>query len=241
MDMNWKKIWSSKKTILSEIDSEDEKSIFMELKRLTGNDTTGNGVSYEVLMDRIERFMSEMTFSEEKEKRKSIFEVGCGSGANLYVFIKQGYQVGGLDYSGALIEVAKQIVNKPLELYCEEAKEMDTAIKYDIVFSNSAFEYFPDEQYAIDVCQKMIEKSNKCIGILEVHDPILKTEFIDFRRKTIQNYDERYKNLDKLFISKELFLNIAEKNELDIKFVKPRIQGYWNTDYIYDVYMYKRK
>lgn len=68
MDMNWKKIWSSKKTILSEIDSEDEKSIFMELKRLTGNDTTGNGVSYEVLMDRIERFMSEMTFSEEKEK-----------------------------------------------------------------------------------------------------------------------------------------------------------------------------
>ena len=49
----------------------------MELKRLTGNDTTGNGVSYEVLMDRIERFMSEMTFSEEKEKRKSIFEVGC--------------------------------------------------------------------------------------------------------------------------------------------------------------------
>ena len=43
MDMNWKKIWSSKKTILSEIDSEDEKSIFMELKRLTGNDTTGNG------------------------------------------------------------------------------------------------------------------------------------------------------------------------------------------------------
>lgn len=129
MDMNWKKIWSSKKTILSEIDSQDEKSIFMELKRLTGNDTTGNGVSYEVLMDRIERFMSEMTFSEEKEKRKSIFEVGCGSGANLYVFIKQGYQVGGLDYSGALIEVAKQIVNKPLELYCEYAKEMDTAIK----------------------------------------------------------------------------------------------------------------
>ena len=64
MDMNWKKIWSSKKTILSEIDSQDEKSIFMELKRLTGNDTTGNGVSYEVLMDRIERFMKK----KKKEK-----------------------------------------------------------------------------------------------------------------------------------------------------------------------------
>ena len=239
MNKTWKEIWGNKDSKIKNCKSEEE--LFMELKRLTGNDTTGKGVSYDVLMDRIRRFQRELFFSEKDVSIHSVFEVGCGSGANLRIFNQQGYDVGGMDYSNNLISVAKEVIDNPVELYCEEASNIDVEIKYDVVFSNSAFEYFENEDYARQVIEKMIEKSRNSVGILEIHDLNLKKDFIDFRRKTIEDYDQKYKDLKKLFISKNFFIDLAEKNNMDIKFTTPSIEGYWNTAFIYDVYLYKRK
>lgn len=40
----------------------------------------------------------------------SVYEVGCGSGANLYLLKNRGIQVGGIDYSRSLVDTAKKIV-----------------------------------------------------------------------------------------------------------------------------------
>lgn len=236
---NWKKIWSLKNTDLTELDNLDFETIFMELKRLTGNDTTGKGVTFENLILRFRQFQEELLFCQSKTEKKSVFEVGCGSGANLLLFQKLGFEIGGIDYSKSLIEVANRCLKHPIELYCEEAEKLDTEIKYDIVFSNSAFEYFTDEKYARRVLGLMCKKAYSTVGVLEIHDSKLKDKFVEFRRETIKGYDEKYKDLKKLFLSREFFLNFAEENKLDIKFCYPKIEGYWNSDYIYDVYLYK--
>lgn len=53
----------------------------------------------------------------------SLFEVGCGYGANLYLFYKDGIRVGGLDYSETLIDIMKGFLTKQAlkEIICDEA------------------------------------------------------------------------------------------------------------------------
>ena len=238
----WKKIWNSKNPNLKELYSKEFENVFMELKRLTGNDTTGQGVAYEALILRFQQFQDELMFGISGDKTKqayTVFEVGCGSGANLLLFQKQGFKIGGIDYSQSLINVANKCLSNPIELICDEADVINSEIKYDISFSNSAFEYFPDESYARKVLELMYKKTNYTMGILEVHDSKQKEQFIQYRKNTIKNYEERYKDLHKLFLPREFFLEFAEINKMDIKFCYPKITGYWNSDYIYDVYMYK--
>lgn len=236
----WKEIWNAKNPNLDELRKNEFENVFMELKRLTGNDTTGHGVSYDALISRFQQFKKELLFNcEDLDGKQSVFEVGCGSGANLILFQKLGYEIGGIDYSEALIQVADKCLSSPIELICDEADKITSDIKYNITFSNSAFEYFSDENYAWRVLERMNEKTKNVMGILEVHDIELKEEFISYRKETIENYEQKYKDLNKLFLPRTFFLDFAEKYKLDIKFCYPAINGYWNTKYIYDVYMYK--
>ena len=175
-----------------------------------------------------------------ESKGPSIFEVGCGSGPFLLMFQKDGFRVGGCDYSSSLIDVAKKVLSHPVELYCGEAVDIDPDVKYDSVMSNSVFEYFESDEYAEKVMQKMLEKAEYSIGILDVHDAEKKDEYLQYRRSIIQNYDERYKNLDKKFFNKSFFERFAKKNQVMIEFRETNIRGYWNNEFVYDVYMYKR-
>ena len=92
-------------------------------------------------------------------------------------------------------------------------------------------------------CWMLLEKMlNKCIfsiGILDIHDMKKREQFLDFRRRTIENYDLKYEGLHKLFYEKEFFLSFAEQNNLNIKFTISDIKGYWNNDFIFNCYMYK--
>ena len=56
------------------------------------------------------RFMGRNYFSIEKTKRKAIkiLEVGCGSGANLWMISKEGFDAYGIDLSQNAIELAKK-------------------------------------------------------------------------------------------------------------------------------------
>ena len=73
-----------------------------------------------------------------------------------------------------------------------------------------------------------------------MHDAEKKDEYLQYRRSIIQNYDERYKNLDKKFFNKSFFERFAKKNQVMIEFRETNIRGYWNNEFVYDVYMYKR-
>lgn len=234
---DWKKIWN-KKMANEELLNKDFETAFMELKRLTGNDTTGKGVEFQSFMKQYADIKTNIC-NDGKWKIKSVFEVGCGSGPFLLAFQRDGYKIGGVDYSKSLINVAQKILANPIELYCGEANNINEDIMYDCIMSNSVFEYFESDEYAIDVLKKMMNKARYSIAVLDVHDNEKREQYLQYRRSIIKNYDEKYKNLKKKFFEKKFFENFASENQLTIKIKKGNVEGYWNNQFTYDVYMYK--
>lgn len=234
---NWKRIWEAKEANKEVLSSQDLKTVFMELKRIDGNDTLAGGVEYEAFKEQYESMKKNL--SGERSKIESAFEAGCGSGPFLLLLESEGIKVGGMDYSESHIEAAQRVLKTPLELYCDEAINIDTSLKYECVFSNSMFEYFENTDYAANVLDKMCEKSLYSIGILDVHDVGKEEEWLTYRRSVIDNYDKKYEGLRKLFYSRQFFMNYAIMHNMDIKITTSKLSGYWNRDYVFDVYLYK--
>lgn len=170
----------------------------------------------------------------------SIYEVGGGAGANLFLFEHDGIRCGEIDYSQSLTEIARCVL-KTEDIVCDEALHMDVLPKYDAVLSNSVFSYFPDESYAWQVLEKMYQKAERSIGIIDIHDKEKEREFVEYRKRTVQDYEERYKELPKLFYEKQFFTEFAEKHHLQILFTKSEMDGYWNNKFVYDCYLLKQR
>lgn len=234
----WKDIWNKREDLLDSIDRNDSKSIFCELKRINGFDITDGGIPYESLKMQYEEMKEDLCI----QGGDSAFEVGCGAGANLYLFQQDGIKIGGMDYSEKLIQILHKVFgNTDLqECLCGEAIECPTDVKYDAVFSNSVFSYFQDYAYAESVLEKMLDKSRRSIGLLDVHEDTKKEAFRAYRIKTVKDYEERYKDLPKLFYPRSFFEDFARQHNLEIFFRKSNIKGYWNNDFVFHCYMRRR-
>lgn len=169
----------------------------------------------------------------------SAYEVGCGSGANLYLLKNRGIEVGGIDYSENLAGVARTVLEEEKLVQIGEAVNLPTDTKYDMVFSDSVFAYFPDEKYGMAVLKKMYDKARKVVVISEVFDKDRQLECEKHRREMIDNYDERYEGLDKVFYKRELFTQFADEYQCKIKFRNVENEYYWNSKYLFDCYLYK--
>lgn len=231
---NWKKIWESRVDRLDSIDAGDKEAIFAELKRIDGFDLEG-GIPLDSLLKQYEQMKNELNVC----KGNTVFEVGCGAGANLYLLSKEGIQVGGLDYSDTLLAILhKVIMNECLvECICDEAKKLPVSICYDAVFSNSVFAYFEDEFYARVVLEKMAQKAKMRIGILDIYDAEKKEECLAYRKQTIENYEEKYMNLPKMFYHKNFFRKFAEQMGMRVWFRSNDMKGYGNAAFTYHCYM----
>lgn len=242
---NWKKVWQQRSANPDILTGNDKQKIFLELKRSNGFDLMNGGLTYEALIEQYNQIKQELfcgwtgrSENSDHTNCKNVYEVGCGSGASLYLFENDGIQCGGLDYSEHLLESAKRVL-RTKDLCCDEAVNLDTESKYTVVLSNSVFSYFEDEKYAYQVLEKMYEKTLCLIGIIDIHDIKKKEDFIRYRRQNIEDYEEKYKNLPKLFYSKNFFLDFAESHDMDIKFTRSTTKGYWNNDYVFHCYLYK--
>lgn len=241
MGNRWQEIWSKKNATTEKLNTEDEKELIVELKRAVGFDFFGKGTT--VL---VEEFYNEYNYLKKilrlNGKAESVFEVGCGSGANLYFFIKDGFKVGGMDYSKNLLEIAKKVLSKDNveELIFDEAINLPVDKKYDAVISSGVFQYFPSLDYAEKVLDKMLAKTKKSIGICRFLKEETKEEYLKFLKKNNPDYEERYKNLDKLFLSQEFFKTYAEKNNLEVKFDMYELKGFWNVPYMGGCFLYKK-
>lgn len=122
-----------------------------------------------------------------------------------------------------------------------EAKNLAIEPKYDLVFSKGCFCYFESEDYAEQVMKLMVEKTNFSIGILDLFDVEKEAEFLAYRREHIENYDEKYKGLGKLFVSREFFVRFAERENLNITFTQTNLSGYWSNEFIFNVFLYKKE
>ena len=56
----------------------------------------------------------------------------------------------------------------------------------------------------------------------------------------IKNYDEHYKDLGKFFYRRSFFENFARAHDLNINFPAIEMEGYWNTPFVFNVFMYRK-
>lgn len=232
----WNKIWAGRSLEIAI--SEDVFDMFCKLKKADGFDTQDVEGYYEA-------FFSEWNQMYDRILKKagnisSVYEVGCGSGVNLYLFqkLKQIKEVGGCDYSKALLAIAQKVIETN-DLKCEEADQIAEEPMYDIVLADSVFQYFQSADYGMNVLEKMWKKAKKAVVITEIHDEEMKEEHLQYRRQCVENYDEKYRGLDKTFYTREMFLKFAERAGAKCELVKPQNDLYWNNRYVFDCYLTK--
>ena len=85
----------------------------------------------------------------------------------------------------------------------------------------------------------MYDKANNGIAILEVFDADLEKECIKYRKSKVSNYEERYEGLDKMFYRRQMFESFAETHNCRITFEDVKNEFYWNSKYMYNVYIKK--
>lgn len=239
MNSKWKDIWSRKGMVNIDL-AKDEFSVFCDLKKADGFDVNiHDEQSYykHFYNDWINMYnrLKEIT----DDSLHSIYEVGCGSGVNLYLFqnrIKKAI-LGGIDYSQGLVDIAKNILPDS-SLLCGNADNMDIEIKYDLVMADSVFQYFGSREYAEDILGKMILKSNRVVYISEIHDMELQKEWIECRRRSMDNYDQIYEGLGKMFYSRDWIADIAKKFGKKTDFTKSENPEYWNSRYVFNCYIF---
>lgn len=233
---DWKRIWDGKQAETQILKNGDMKSVLLELKRSNGFDVDG-----ELTFDAFYEQYGEIRDNLQKYRQMhSVYEIGCGSGANLYLFERENYVCGGIDYSSGLTAIARQVLETE-DIVCAGAADVPTDRRYDAVFSNSVFSYFDDTVYAECVLEKMCRKAKNAVGLLDIHDIEKKEAFTLYRRQIVEDYDNRYKNLPKLFYSKNFFEDFAKRHRMKICFMESHMKGYWNNPFVFSCYMYHER
>lgn len=237
---NWKSVWEKRTANMEILNGDDIKSIVLELKRCDGFDILEGGLSYDDILQQHEKIKKNLSLTKEHVVLpvSSVYEVGGGSGANLLLFEHDGIRCGEIDYSKSLIDIARHVLETKDIVY-DEAININILPKYDAVLSNSVFSYFPDLDYAYKVLEKMYQKANRSIGIIDIHDREKESEFLAYREKTVSDYKERYKGLPKLFYDRKFFEDFAAENNMDIRFGNSNMGGYWNNEFVFDCYLIK--
>ena len=235
MGNKWKEIWNRRKPVTEGL-AGDWEHVYLELKRLNGYDVMEGGVP----LDSFLNFHAGLVELLDLTPGKSVYEVGCGAGANMYLMQREGMIVGGSDYAEGLIETARRVVPEARELAAMEAADIPTEEKYDAVYSCGVFSYFPDHDYATRVLERMLAKSRHAIGITELHDRAKRQDYLAFRRANIPNYDERYEGLGRLFFRREFFEEFAARHDLRLVFPNLEMANYWNTPFIFTCFMYRK-
>jgi trans-aconitate methyltransferase len=242
MENKWKEVWNRREINYEEIcGRSDFMSRYAELKRADGFDVSIGGdpdAYYRAFVDMWKENYSRII--SRVGKIGSVFEVGCGSGASLYLYknADPSMRLGGTDYSESLVRIAKKVIGE--EIFAGEASDIPTEPASDLVSADSVFVYFRDEEYAGRVLERMYAKSAKAVMCTEVYDLSKKEECIAYRRSRMSDYDERYKDLGKLFLSRKFWMDFAEAHDADIEFCDVKNPYYWNSDFMYDVFLYRK-
>lgn len=239
MENNWKTIWSNRTFDYEVLKQNDVYQTFLALKRSDGFDIGGGKLTLEAMVRQYNDIKAMLSARAEGGALKSVYEVGCGCGANLFLFENEGIECGGIDYSKALIDIAKNVLRSD-DIICDEAINTPVDKSYDAILSNSVISYFESTDYALEVLEKMYAKAKYSIGIIDIYDIEKKEAFTAYRKATVENYEENYKGLPKLFYSKELFVDFADKHNMDIDITGSTVEGYWNNDFIFNCFLYKK-
>jgi SAM-dependent methyltransferase len=220
LNRNWKEIWEDRVANIEDV-------THIELLKANGYDSTRSSLTPETLKI-AQNYYSKILDLDLKD---SIYEVGCGSGAFLYPFWLHSHNVGGIDLSHNLIDLAEANLHHG-DFMQGEALDLNTEEKYDHVMSFGCFLYFPNKAYAESVILKMLEKATKTVSIYEIPDEAYKKECEEMRRENVgPSYDTDYKGLQHLYFSKQWFCDLAYKYNLHLTIFDQVVPDYESGKY----------
>lgn len=223
----WKEIWNKEERITN--------YILEMLFKVDGFDTGAGSFGVMEWKEYVEANISLLKI----KNNDSIYDVGCGSGAFVYPLYLKGHQVGGLDYSSVLIDLANSIMTNA-KLEKKEAITVDTKDSYDIVLSHSVFHYFPSLDYAKEVVKRMIEKANRTVAIFDINDKSKEKEYHNIRMSASgEEYAKKYTGLEHLFYEKEWFEKLAKDFNMKITIFDQTYEQYVNSSLRFNVIMEK--
>ena len=114
----------------------------------------------------------------------------------------------GVDYSESQIETANKAIPQG-HFFVEEAIKLSLPnTEFDIIFSHSVFQYFPNDDYVEEVLTtwcKQIKKGGKLV-LMDLNDASLEEVYHSERMlayKTSSEYQTIYKDLNHLFLDKK--------------------------------------
>lgn len=229
MQDKWKEIWNRRTHLLEEV----------TLDALIKADGFDGGAG-QVDVDNWSNYIQDISKQIYLKDTDTIFEIGCGAGAFIYPFFLKGHTVGGTDYSKIMVNLAKEIM-PGMAFESKDAVQFETSCKYDIVLSNSVFQYFDSFEYAKKVIRKMVSTSKRMVVILDINDVARKEEAMIIRRGQLSQieYKEKYDGLSHLFYDKKWFKAIAEECNCNIEIHNQDINGYLNSKFRFNVFLTK--
>ena len=187
MNEGWRSIWERRSVAESE-------PTLSDLILADGFDTAFGSLTVEAWADFVLRTCDLM----QLDAGDSLFEVGCGSGAFLYLPYQSGVTVGGVDYSEPLVAIARRALPNG-GFSVGEANSMETAPPADVVMSCFVFSYFESLDYPREVIRRMCMRATRSIGILDIPDAATAQEAMEHREAALggpEAYRQRYASLN---------------------------------------------
>ena len=228
MTNNWEDIWNNRK-----ITVEQELSILETLIKNDGFDTPFGFMKEKDWRDYVDSISHTLNINN----KDTIFEVGCCAGAFLFPFYERNIFVSGIDISSSLISVAKKYLHTNAKfLTNKEAINVDSTEKFDFLFANHVFHYFPNLEYANKVLETMLAKSNKAVIITGIPDFEKKSESENFRKGALseKEYNEKYDGLSILYFYKKWFQDIALLHNYNCYFNDHNMPGFVQNKFRFD-------
>ena len=230
---SWKDIWEKKGHVSL------ERIELKELIAIDGFDTGAGQFPIQSWLSFVEAIRARLDIREGY----SVLEVGCGAGAFLLPLANEGINVYGIDYTGSLVGLCEQAI--PVGVFCvSEANRIPfESGMFDVVVSNSVFQYFCGLEYAQTVLQEIsrVLKENGKAALLDINDADMKDEYESIRRTRLGNeeYERLYSSIQHQFYSRSWFEDQAERIGFSCSIQEQDIQGYENSAFRYNVFLEK--
>jgi cyclopropane fatty-acyl-phospholipid synthase-like methyltransferase len=162
----------------------------------------------------------------------SVFEVGCGAGALLYVLAQRGFSVAGVDRSATLLARAAEVM--PCGSFAvADAAALDLQPGCDAVVSFGVFLYFRSERYAELVAQRMRAKAKRVVAVLDLPDRAKQAEAIAYRQRLAggsEAYAKRYAGLEHRYYDREWAADtLTALGLVDVRVEDQSIASYGNA------------
>lgn len=221
----WKTIWN-KRTL-----DRKEQPQLADLLRLDGYDSGAGTITTAVWQSYVVRRATEL----ELTAGNTVFEIGCGAGAFLWVLRGLGCQVAGLDYAKPLIATAARAMPDSHWQVGEANQPLGTAA-YDVVVAQSVFHYFPSEEYARQVLHNMTQGARRAVAILDVPDTHLAEQAEVYRQAALgqKEYQQRYADLHHLTLTPVWFETNAPPH-WEVTIAPQDIAEFGNTPFRFNV------